>query len=140
MSTHEVLIAFEFLYTTLSSDSQLQGYASGGTWRGMAPVSTVPPFTVMSFMSATDTLTMNRVRLLSNPLIQVKASGPSSLTAQIGQAASRIDTLLKRVSGSTSDGLILSCSQESPLMLDELVNGVQWTNIGGLYRLQIQSY
>ena len=140
MSTHEVIIAFEFLYATLSGDSTLASYATNGIWRGMAPVSTQPPFVVMGFMSGTDTLTGNRVRLLSNPLIQVKASGPSSMTTQLGQAASQIDTLLKRVSGTTSDGLIHSCYQESPLMLESLVNGVQWTDIGGLYRLQIQSY
>jgi len=38
-----------------------------------------------------------------------------------------------------SNAAILSCYRESPLEIDELVNGEVWSNIGGLYRLQVQA-
>lgn len=37
-----------------------------------------------------------------------------------------------------SNAAILSCYRESPLEIDELVNGEVWSNMGGLYRLQVQ--
>src|SRR5260221_14596117 len=37
-----------------------------------------------------------------------------------------------------SNASILACYRESPLELDELVNGEIWSNMGGLYRLQVQ--
>ena len=38
-----------------------------------------------------------------------------------------------------SNAAILACYREQPLILDENVNGEEWTNIGGLYRLQVQA-
>ncbi|SRR5260221_5257038 len=39
-----------------------------------------------------------------------------------------------------SNAAILACYRESPLWLDEpqLINGEQWTGMGGLYRLEVQ--
>ena len=38
-----------------------------------------------------------------------------------------------------SNAAILACYREQPLIVDEDVNGEEWTNIGGLYRLQVQA-
>ena len=38
----------------------------------------------------------------------------------------------------TPNAAILACYRQSPLQMDELVNGEVWTNIGGLYRLLVE--
>lgn len=131
-------IAFEFLMSVLSNDATLGSYVPGGVWRSMAPPSTTPPYVIISLQSGADTLTAQVVRLMSQILYQVRVVGPVGMTATLFSAAQEIDNLLARTSGTATGGQVLACWRESPLQLDELVNGELWTNIGGLYRLQIQ--
>lgn len=142
MSVHEVQIALEFLYSTLIGDATLTALLANGThgiWRDYAPPGTTPVYVIFGMQSpGGDTLTMNAVRLLTNPLYQVKAVGPASNMQPILDAASEIDNLLKRTSGTVTGGLVSACYRESPLEVPELVNGETWNNVGGLYRLQIQ--
>lgn len=140
MSGHETALGYQWLYSTLSSDSTLAALAVGGCWRAMAPPTiTTYPYVVFALQSAKDSVTMNAFRLLSEQLFQVKAVGPGSLSAAIAGAAQRIDQLLSSPSsGSTSGGVILSSYRESPFEVNELVNGELWWNLGGLYRLLIE--
>jgi hypothetical protein len=142
MASQEVVIALEYLYSTLSADATLQGYAPGGVHRGLAPPETTTPYVIFAYQSGTDVNTMNAYRIMTDPLFQAKAVGPASITAQIASAAERIDELLKPnqggVTATLADGLVLSCFRESPLQTDEIVSGQQWSNIGGLYRLLVQ--
>ena len=144
MSTeHETIIGFRWFYSVLSNDTPLQGLAPGGVWRALVPLGTATPYVVMQLQSGgTDVTTVNGVRLMSAPLYQIKAVGPVSITDAIASAAAAIDDALGGKQGirnvSVINGLILSCIRESPLENDELNNGEQWTNIGGLYRLQLQ--
>lgn len=142
MSTHEVQIALSWLYTTLTGDATLTALLSGGAhgiWRAYAPPGTLPPYVIFGQQSGgNDTLTMNAVRLLTNPLYQVKCVGPASNMQPILDAASEIDNLLKRTAGSATGGIVSVCYRESPLETDEIVDGELWSNVGGLYRLQLQ--
>jgi hypothetical protein len=90
----EVMYGFQWLQATLSGDAILAGYALGGVWRAVAPSGTATPFVVVSFQSGTNTLTINANRLMVQALYLVKAVGPAAITAQIVQAASRIDVLI----------------------------------------------
>lgn len=134
----ESAIALEWLYTTLSEDDALLSYAPGGVWRALAPDGTTTPFVIIAFQSGMDVLSMNVVRLMTDVLFQVKVVGPALITSQLFNAADEIDTLLKRASGTVTGGTVLACYRESPLQLDELVNGEVWSNIGGLYRAAVQ--
>lgn len=143
MSVNEAVLGFQFLNGILAPDATLQGYAPGGINRGMAPPGTTPPYVIMALQAANqDSLTLTGVRVLARPLFQVKAVGPASITAQIANAANQIDVLLGGKDGlrnqSITGGFIAACYRESVLQLDELVNGELWTNIGGLYHLQIE--
>ncbi len=142
MSANEILLAYEFLTTTLNADSTLTGLVTGGIWRGSAPVEAVPPYVVMNLQAGSDVLTLNGVRIYDSLLFQIKTIGPAVQTTTLLSAANEIDSLLKRTSGVplTTDGLgaILACFRESPMQLDELVNGELWTQLGGMYRIQIQ--
>lgn len=137
-TTHEAVIALEYLISTLSGDTTLSTLAPGGCFRGLAPPNTVTPFVIVGYQSGVDVLTMNAVRLFSTPLYMVKVVGPADITPTIAQGAARVDELLRRTSGTATGGLVLVCYRESPLLLDELVNGTQWVSIGGLYRAEVQ--
>jgi len=136
------MLAYEFLTTTLNADSTLTGLVTGGIWRGSAPVETVPPYVVMNFQAGSDVLTLNGVRIYDSLLFQIKTIGPAVQTTTLLSAVNEIDALLKRTSGVplTTDGLgsVLACFRESPMQLDELVNGELWTTLGGMYRIYLQ--
>lgn len=144
----EVMLGFAFLSATLGSDSTLLGYAPGGVWRAYAPPGTATPYIIMAHQAGHTVTTMNAFRLMVDNLFQVKAVGPASGTSQIASAAARIDQLLGGppslpasgpvIINAVQAGQVLSCYQESPLQVDELVNGEAWANIGAMYRMIIE--
>lgn len=144
MSAHEIFLGMQFLDSTLRNDAQLMALLTGGLYRGTADEGTQPPYGVFAFQAGSDTTTMNGVRLLVSALFQVKAIGSSDETLTLAQAAERIDQLLGGppngpVSGSVTGGYIAACYRQSPIWIDEPpIEGEQWTDIGGLYRLQIE--
>jgi hypothetical protein len=138
MSTHEIAASLEFIMSKLTGDATLMSIATGGVYRGMAKVGATPPFIVVAFQAGHDVLTFNDVRMVSQLLFQVRAVGPASLTSAIFQAAARVDDLLKKTSGTATNSLILGLYREEPLHYDENVDGVLWTNTGGLYRPIVQ--
>lgn len=139
MSVHELTSAELWLQATLADDSTLLGYAPGGVFAAMAPDGTTTPYVVFGLQSpGVDTLTANAVRLLANPLYQIVAVGEASKMSGIVAAASRIDDLLKRASGTVSGGYVAVCYREQPLMKNELINTIVWRSIGGLYRMIVE--
>jgi hypothetical protein len=141
MSNHEIMLGFQWLQFVLTQDATLMGYVSG-VYRSLAPAGTPTPFIIYGYQSGSDALTVNAVRLTSNLLYQVKVCGPASMDVTLAAAASEIDKVLKRPVGIpiTPDGLgaILAAYRESPLIVDSEVNGEVWSNVGGLYRIEIQ--
>lgn len=139
MSVHELASAETWLEATLSGDLTLMGYAPGGVFAYMAPDGTPTPYVVFGEQSpGNDSLTANAVRLLTNPLYQVVVTGEASKMSSIVNAASRLDDLLKRASGTVVGGYIAVCYREQPLQKAELINTVVWRSIGGLYRMTVE--
>jgi hypothetical protein len=142
MSNHEIMLGFQWLQYVLTQDATLMGYVAGNVFRSLAPATTQPPYIIYGYQSGSDVLTVNAVRLTSNLLYQVKVCGPASMDITLAAAATEIDKVLKRPAGIpiTPDGLgaILAGYRESPLIVDSEVNGEVWSNVGGLYRLEIQ--
>lgn len=149
MSAHEIALGLRFLYSTLTADSTLTALVPGGINRDFAEPGTIPPYVIFGHQAGSDVTTANGVRLMDDLLFQVKAVGPASITDTLVAAAERLDELL----GGTDDGpvrnvaivknaatigWVLACWRESPLMVPELPEGVHWSNIGGLYRMQLQ--
>jgi len=139
MSTHEITIALSFLHITLNSSSDLTTAVPGGFWPGSVPSNKTPPFGLYGYQSGFDTLTSNGVRLITQPLYQVRVSGPASIIDQVAAAAALTDDVLKRtVNTSVTGGLVAASYRESPVHIDEQIDGVPWVSIGGLYRLVLQ--
>lgn len=140
MATHEITLGFEWLYSVLSTDSTLQGYAPGGVYRSLAPPSTASPYVILIYQAGTDAVNFGGGRAYASMIYQVKAVGPASNTAGIMNAAARADGLITTgAQVSITGGTILSSFREQPLQIDELVNGEQWSNFGGLYRILVKA-
>lgn len=148
MSSHEVLLAYAWLQTTLQGDATLLGYAPGGVFRSLADPNVSAPYVIVSFQAGSDSVTMNGFRVLTQATYQVKAVGPAKNTVALANASARIDALLGGppsfppggiaiVVNAVSVGWLYACYRDAPLSVDELVSGELWSNFGGLYRLQV---
>lgn len=140
MPALEVNLGFQWLESTLSNDATLKSLAPGGVWRALAPPGTATPFVVFGLQSGSDVVTMNGYRVMDDLLYMVKVAGPASNTSAIAQAAERVDQLIGSppTSGTVTGGAILASYGQTPLFIDEIVNGELWTNAGRLYRLIIE--
>lgn len=142
MSTNEIVLGLMFLTSTLQGDSTLASLAPGGVWRGTADPTTPTPYVIISFLSGTDALTANGVRPMSHLRFQVKAVGLASNTASVANASNQVDSLLGGNVGlrnqSVAGGFIGTCYRDGMLMVDELVTGEKWVNIGGFYILDVE--
>ncbi len=140
MSTHETALALEYLVSTLSGDSTLMGYCPGGVNRGYAPPSTATPYIIIAFQAGTDAPVFGTdTEGFANMVFQVKAVGPAKGTATLLNAAARIQDLLPTKQISVTGGTIKGCYRWMPLLQDELEDGEQWLNAGGLYRIFAKS-
>ena len=139
----EVSQAFAWVDATMRADSALVAAATGGIWQGFADIGVTAPYAQYSEQAGTDTITINAKRLFSRLLLQIKAIGPTGPTtsgyAALVVIANRIDALFGRVGSITlSPGVMLSCYREQPLSYEELINGAQWSHLGGLYHIDLQ--
>ncbi len=138
----EVAQAFQWISSTMRADSPLMAAAVGGVWQGLADIGTVAPYASYAQQANSDVLTMNKVRLWASMLIQIKAVGPASQYTALVTIADRIDALFKSVrpTALSGSGGVLECYRDGSIALDDPqpVNGVQWTSLGGLYRIDLQ--
>lgn len=131
--TNAVQASLTFLYGTLSADATLMGYL---TWfgPGLAPAGTLPDFCTITPMASKSVLTAFGVKVMANGLYHVKVSGPEADYSNIETAYNQILTdigLVRTTSG------ILACYQEQDIYIQELVAGVPWINLGGLFRIEV---
>jgi hypothetical protein len=124
---------FQFLYQTLTGDATFMTYVTG-VWADVAPALTNPDYCILALQSPTDVLTANAVRVMSSNLYQVKLVGPTADYANLSAAYARAQTLLDLV---RSQSGILACYRENGFYLPELVDGVPWVALGGLYRVEL---
>jgi hypothetical protein len=135
----EAYQAFVWAVSTMQADSALMAAATGGVYQDIAPLATVPPFVIVGCQAGTDVLTGNVVRLWTKLIFQIKAMGPATNYGALVTIADRIDALFKRTGPvGLSPGTVLCCYREQELAISELVNGQQWSHLGGLYTIDLQ--
>ncbi len=146
MSTNEVVSGFEFITSTLRASSQWVTLSPGGVKRGRAPVGTVFPCTITAFQGGNDVIYANAVRAFIDALYQIKATGPTDpsfgSTQAVFDLAAAIDDAFGGDQGlkhiPVPGGYILSSYRQSPLQYDDDTAGIQYTHIGGLWRIRVQ--
>jgi hypothetical protein len=139
MSTHEIVISLEFFKQVLVDNTDLAAVLPGGMWPDSVPTNQPAPFGIYGYQTGSDTNTANGVRLLTQPLYQVRVSGPESMIDQVATASAIVDDILKvQRNVSVPGGFIAACYRESPLHLPNNIDGTKWVSIGGLYRTVLQ--
>ncbi len=140
MSINEATRGLEWLHSQLSGSPAVVAALPGGLWLGVAPLGTPAPYGMYGHQGGADIGGVAGIRLLSSGVYQVVAYGPLSAYAAVSAAADAIDAAIQRQSGAAgSDATTLACVREQPLALQELVNGVPWARVGGLYRLLVHA-
>jgi len=136
----EVAQAFQWVNSTMRADSALMAAATGGVFQGMADIGTIPPYASYGKQADRDKLTVNAIRLWASILMQIKMVGPVSNFVALVAGANRIDALFGSVrpTGLPGGGGVLQCYRDGEIALDEIVNGAQWSHLGGLYRIDLQ--
>jgi hypothetical protein len=136
----EVAQAYQWINTTMRADSALMAAATGGVWQGLAEIGVVAPYASYGKQADSDRMTMNATRLFASILMQIKAVGTASNFAALVIIANRIDALFGSVRyvGLPGGGGVLESYRDGEIALDEVVNGVQWSHLGGLYRIDLQ--
>ena len=136
----ETAQAFAWLVSTMKADTALIAAATGGIWQGFADIGAVAPYALISQQAGNDMITMNARRLFSHLKMQLKAVGPATGYAALVTIADRIDTLFGRVGPvSLTPGYVLSSYRESPLSYEEIVSGVQYSHLGGIYHILLEA-
>jgi hypothetical protein len=102
------------------------------------PDSEYYPFVLYNFQAGSDVPALGTVRLMTLPLMQVRAVGKGQPDANLRAADVRIDEVLQNASAQTSGGYVISARREFPVDRPEYDSAnVRYHNLGGLYRLYI---
>jgi hypothetical protein len=132
----ETSIAFAWIISTLSGDAELAGYAPGGVTRRYAQVATVPPYVVMTYQDGVDYPVFGGGNACTDALIEVVVEGPATAMQAIVNAAKRVKTLLTvTVPVAVSGGSIQASFRLHPVETDPLLDGEQWTSLGGVFKV-----
>ncbi len=137
----EVALAFAWLTSTLSGDAPLQGYAPGGVSRTFAQPKASTPYVVMSYQNnGVDHPVFGGANAFSDLPFEVLVVGPASNTQALMDAAARVKELLTVVQQTAvTGGTIISSHRTQPMESDPLVDGEQWTGIGGIYLIRAKA-
>lgn len=137
-SSDPIGAGYALLYGVLSADATFMASITG-IYQVMAPPAVTPNYCLLiSQGNATDTNTGTGVRELSSVIYQVKLVGPQTAESALRSAYVRADGLLTPGGGplrNTSG--TLACERTGTFNQGELVNGLLWLNIGGLYRVEV---
>lgn len=141
MSGIEQDAAAQWIYSTLHGDATLQALAPGGigVYEAIAPEGSAFPSIVFQILSGHDVMVVGATRIFSELVVLVKAIGKQSTFAALAPIVARVDQLLHKGSGSTSDGQTWGSVREQPFRLAEVSNGIEFQSSGGLYRLYVTS-
>lgn len=134
----ESTIVEAWLYSTLSGSATLKTYVDTRIYSHVAPAGAATPFVLWSHQSSHDVRGVGPTRVMASYVYQVKVVGQTGGFGGIADAADELDDLLQGATGTTTDGIVLSCVRESTVAYAEVENGVQYRHLGGLYRIFAQ--
>lgn len=129
----------EWLYTLLSADTELNAVVDDRVYGYVAPQGAAMPFVLFAYQGGRDVRGVGPSRIMASALYQVKVVGEGASFSGLEAIADRLDALLQGASGSVTDGAVLMCVREQPIVYVEVDNGVQYRHLGGLWRIIAQA-
>lgn len=130
----EILTADNWIYDTLVADATIVAGVSTRVYGHVAPIDSVFPYIVFKpAETSIDLMVVNAKRVWSDGLWLVIVVGKTQTFSTLQTVADRIDTLLHRASGAG----VQTSVRERPFSMVEIVDGVQYRHLGGVYRIQV---
>lgn len=125
------------IYSRLSGDATLTGFAPGGVWHGVAPSTASGVVVVYSLVSAADDYTLGR-RATVTERFQIKAVAPGPSAAPAWSAAERVEALLTDQAFMLDGASLMMCRREQVISFTEQDGGEQYQHAGGIYQFMVQ--
>jgi hypothetical protein len=136
MAVHELLGCEEWLYTTLSTDAALGSVVSTRVYSAPAPQNAAYPFVSFAQVSAADDNLVAGGRACVEVTYQVEVVSEGASFGPLRAAANRIDAILHGAHGTATAGSVtIASTRDEPYKETEIVNGVRYNHLGGVYRL-----
>lgn len=103
-------------------------------YHGLASRIATYPIISFELYMARDVNGVGTSRIITNGVWLVRAIGATEAYSALASIADRVDTLMQ---GASSGG-VLGCIREEPFEFEEVIDGVQYRHLGGLYRIFVQ--
>lgn len=131
----------EWIYDTLSGDTQLHSLVGSHVYGDIAPQQAQNPLVLFSFLGGADKFTTLTIRS-TNAIYLIRGVDQASSFNSIELIADRIDAVMRVPNQGTlmRDTLITSVVREQPHQRKDLQNGVPYVYLGGFYRFRYQPY
>jgi len=139
----ETVVADQFILDKLTADATLIALLADGT-NGLTsetiPQSTSYPLVIWTLTSAVDDEYFNNERVWTNLIFTVRgAAKQTSFGGDLQTIASRIDAVLHKSEGTTTDGRVYACVRVRPFrMIYKLADNTEIRYLGGVYRIFAQ--
>lgn len=147
----EIACIKTWVHTTLSGDATLEGLIDAiRTGRGdaadqsyvfphPAPHDAIYPFiTYLAPEESDDLMYLGGTRLWTRGEWVIRVIDRTESEASLWAIEDRIDTLLHAKTGSNTYGTIESCVRVGEISYPEIVDGVRYLHLGGLYEITAQ--
>lgn len=149
---NELLGIDKWIVTTLATDAALFAIVGNRIFESLAPqidvdtengTAPVYPIVLFQMQSVSDSLGSGASRVMTSALFFVKVVGERGGYADLQAACDRIDALLHQAAitavtvGAETFTILGSC-RERPVQYAEVINGVRFNYLGGLYRIDIE--
>ena len=140
----EIVGIEQWLQETLLADSGVGGVATlvaNRIYADEAPQGAVYPFVLISAQApGIDVVSVGPHRVMVNTLYWIRVVGNTASKKALQATYDRLDTLLQAAGGLTSYLRVLMVNREQQLATPPAtVNGVRYSQLGGLYRAFVQA-
>lgn len=132
------ILANQWLYARLSSDPVLAQLVGERIYSPPAPPGAELPFVLYRYQAGYDVRGVGATRIMTDLVYQVQVVGRGASVSPLQPIADRLDVLLQGASGSVGNGRVLTCVREQPIAYPEVVDGVTYHYVGGLWRILVQ--
>lgn len=134
----EELIAQTWMYSVLSVDGTIAGYATGGIWGEVAPEGTTGPYIIMDHLAGLDLMVVNQERVWTKMTYNVDLVAVGKDYQTPDPAYVQIGALLHRQGGITTGGIVLACTRVGVDIGNSLAAGVEYRHLIQKFELLVQ--
>lgn len=143
MPGKELALAEQWLYGVLVGDAALTAQVGGAVdpriYADVAPLNTASPWVVYQMQTPQgDVLGVGATRILTRAQYLVRGVAASTDLTRLDVIAERIDALLHHKQSSITGLEVTASYRVRPFRLSEVVDGVQYLHLGGLYQLLLR--